>query len=59
MGDPVQVVRRVYNCIEGQTDRPTCGPLAVNCCQCIQLGSGGLHGWTVYRCCRCGDEDWL
>lgn len=51
--------RRVYTGREGQTDRPACGPLARDCLQQAAETTGGVHGWTVYRCVRCGDEEWL
>ena len=53
------IPRRVYTGTEGQTDRPACGPLLSDCRQHHVATTGAPHGWNVYRCDRCGDEEWL
>ena len=51
--------RRVRTGREGQTERPACGPLARDCLQQVVAIGAGVHAWTIYRCVRCGDEEWL
>lgn len=56
---PPPAARFVFTSTEGLTNRPACGPKFSDCRQ-EHLGfQGGVHGWSVYRCPKCGDEEWL
>ena len=39
--------------------RPACGPLLSDCRQHHVACGSGPGGFNVYKCDRCGDEEWL
>lgn len=53
-----ETLRRVWTGREGYTDRPAC-PNPSDCRQKNLGPTGGIHGWNVYCCEVCGDEEWL
>ncbi len=60
MADLSEMAQRfVYTGTEGPTDRPACGPKPSDCRQQLIAIGSGVGGWNVYKCPKCGDEEWL